>query len=139
MFVVQKPNLSVFGLFEVFLNNKRAFGLVGQPQNRPTKNSGRKSLNVDFYRFWYRFLMARTFLAFSVNFWLVERLGQQGSPNNRLTKNSGRYSLNVDFYRFQNRFSMASTFLAISADFWLVERLGQQGSPNNRTTKNSDC
>ena len=25
-FVVQKPNLSVFGLFEVFLNNKRAFG-----------------------------------------------------------------------------------------------------------------
>ena len=30
-FVVQKPNLSVFGLFEVFLNNKRAFGLVGQP------------------------------------------------------------------------------------------------------------
>ena len=30
-FVVQKPNLSVFGLFKVFLNNKRAFGLVGQP------------------------------------------------------------------------------------------------------------
>ncbi len=31
IFVVQKPNLSVFGLFEVFLNNKREFGLVGQP------------------------------------------------------------------------------------------------------------
>ena len=32
IFVVQKPNLSVFGLFEVFLNNKREFGLVGQPK-----------------------------------------------------------------------------------------------------------
>ena len=31
IFVVQIPNLSVFGLFEVFLNDKRAFGLVGQP------------------------------------------------------------------------------------------------------------
>ena len=31
IFVVQIPNLSVFGLFEVFLNNKRAFGLVEQP------------------------------------------------------------------------------------------------------------
>ncbi len=32
IFVVQKPNLSVFGLLEVLLNNKRAFGLVGQPK-----------------------------------------------------------------------------------------------------------
>ena len=31
IFVVQKPNLSVFGILEVFLNNKRVFGLVGQP------------------------------------------------------------------------------------------------------------
>ena len=31
IFVVQKPNLTVFGLFEVFLNDKRAFGLVGPP------------------------------------------------------------------------------------------------------------
>ena len=31
IFVVQKPNLMVFGILEVFLNNKRAFGLVGQP------------------------------------------------------------------------------------------------------------
>ena len=31
IFVGQKPNLSVFRLFEVFLNNKREFGLVGQP------------------------------------------------------------------------------------------------------------
>ena len=31
IFVVQIPNLSVSGLFEVFLNDKRAFGLVGQP------------------------------------------------------------------------------------------------------------
>ena len=30
-FVVQKPNLLVFGLFEVFLNDKSVFGLVGQP------------------------------------------------------------------------------------------------------------
>ena len=32
IFVVQKPNLSVLGLLEVLLNNKRAFGLVGQPK-----------------------------------------------------------------------------------------------------------
>ena len=31
IFVVQKPNLSVFGILEVFLNNTRVFGLVGQP------------------------------------------------------------------------------------------------------------
>ena len=31
IFAVQKPNLTVFGLFEVFLNEKRAFGLVGPP------------------------------------------------------------------------------------------------------------
>ena len=31
IFVVQKPNLTVFGLFEVFLNDKRAFGLVRLP------------------------------------------------------------------------------------------------------------
>ena len=32
IFVVQKPNLSVLGLLEVLLNNKRAFGLVEQPK-----------------------------------------------------------------------------------------------------------
>ena len=32
IFVVQKPNLSVLGLLEVLLNDKRAFGLVGQPK-----------------------------------------------------------------------------------------------------------
>ena len=31
IFVVQKPNISVFAILEVFLNVKRAFGLVGQP------------------------------------------------------------------------------------------------------------
>ena len=31
IFVVQKSNLTVFGLFKVFLNDKRAFGLVGPP------------------------------------------------------------------------------------------------------------
>ena len=31
IFVVQKPNISVFAILEVFLNVKRAFGLVRQP------------------------------------------------------------------------------------------------------------
>ena len=31
IFVVQKPNISVFAILEVFLNVKRAFRLVGQP------------------------------------------------------------------------------------------------------------
>ena len=31
IFVVQKPNISVFAILEVFLNIKRAFGQVGQP------------------------------------------------------------------------------------------------------------
>ena len=37
IFVVQKPNFSVFGILEVFLNNKRAFGLVGQPKKPANK------------------------------------------------------------------------------------------------------
>ena len=37
LFVVQKPNLKVFGFFEVYLSNKRAFGLVGQPQQLARK------------------------------------------------------------------------------------------------------
>ena len=32
IFLVQKPNLSIFGLLDVLLNDKRAFGLVGQPK-----------------------------------------------------------------------------------------------------------
>ena len=31
IFVDQKPNISVFAILAVFLNGKRAFGLVGQP------------------------------------------------------------------------------------------------------------
>jgi hypothetical protein len=51
------------------------FGLEGPPNYRPPENRGAKSLNVYFYRFSYRILMASTFLAFSAHFRLVERLG----------------------------------------------------------------
>ena len=56
----------------------------------PQKKSCYQSLIVDLYRFFPRFLMASTFLAFSANFWLFECLGCQGgltNPNTQLAKN----------------------------------------------------
>ena len=49
IFVVQKPNLTVFGLFEVFLNDKRAFGLVGPPQQPAQKKFRPIKLKCRFF------------------------------------------------------------------------------------------
>ena len=49
IFVVQIPNLSVFGLFEVFLNNKIAFGLVGQPKQPAHKKFRPIKLKCRFF------------------------------------------------------------------------------------------
>jgi len=66
------------GTFLAFLADfwlVECLGRKGSPNNRPTKNIGCQSLNVNFYRFFPRFLMASTILAFLANFWLVECLG----------------------------------------------------------------
>ena len=50
IFVVQKPNLSIFGLLEVLLNNKRAFGLVGQPKQPSHKKFRPRKLQCRFLK-----------------------------------------------------------------------------------------